>query len=267
MRMALGGRNRREAGTAAYSRGIMKRSGDTSLGGESGKFPSTIWHAIDTLKKDPADPGEIRAQIVQRYWKPVYACIRVGWNLPNEDAKDLTQEFFVFLLEGDALRMADPTRGRFRTYLKTVLRNFLAGEHRKNTRVKRGGGTRRISLDAAPEDLDVPRAEGGPEEVFDREWARTLVEECLADTQKSFSESGRENHWRILEAHDLASGDAPSYPVLAERFGVTENQVKHMLQETRKRLRDSLIQRIRDYATEEQEVWEELEYLMGLWRG
>lgn len=245
----------------------MRRSGDTSLGGDSGKFPSTIWHAIDTLKKDPADPEEIRAQIVRRYWKPVYACIRVGWNLPNEDAKDLTQEFFVFLLEGDALRLADPARGRFRTYLKTVLRNFLAGEHRKSSRVKRGGGTRRVSLDATPADLDVSYDGAGPEEVFDREWARALVEECLAETHKALADSGREAHWRILEAHDLAAGEVPTYPAIAERFGVSEHQVKHILQETRRRLREALIQRIRDYATEEQEVWEELEYLMGLWRG
>jgi len=241
---------------------------DTSLGGASPSFPSTVWHVLDDLKhRRSTDPEAAMSQIVTRYWKPVYACVRLGWNLPNEDAKDLTQEFFVHLMESSTLQNADPVRGRFRAYLKTCLKNFLAQEHRRDNRMKRGGGTRKISLNVPDEAYEVSAKPGtAPDEVFDREWARTLVEEVVSEIAASLKAAGREDHWKILEAHDLAA-NPPNYQELGARFGISDSQVKHILQETRKRVRNSVILRIRDYALDEEEVWQELDYLMGLWKG
>ena len=247
----------------------VNRPEDTSLGGRSPAFPSTLWPMLDRLKKGQESPEAAAEQLVARYWKPVYACIRLGWGRSNEDAKDLTQEFFLFLLEGDVLRQVDPSRGRFRTYLKAVLRNFLGMEHRKATRVKRGGGLKTVSIDveAADRDLSATRA-GDPEHVFDREWARALVSESLTEVAASLAAAGRGDHWRLLEAHDLSTAsEPPSYADLGARFNLTEHQVKAFLQETRRRIRDSVISKIKEYALDEKEVWEELEYLMGLWKG
>jgi RNA polymerase sigma-70 factor (ECF subfamily) len=244
------------------------RPEDTSIGGQGGRFPSTVWPAIERLKKGEGDPEKEIAQIVSRYWKPVYACVRIGWKRTNEDAKDLTQEFFLFLIEGGALKAADPARGRFRTYLKTVLRNFLTGEHRKGTAVKRGGTLKGVAIDVADAEtrFSAP-ASADPEAVFDLEWARALVSEALTEVGAGLIAGGREVHWKVFEAHDLAEGaDAPSYQDIAVRFALTEHQVKNILQETRRRIRDSVILKIREYALNEEELWEELQYLMGLWR-
>jgi RNA polymerase sigma-70 factor (ECF subfamily) len=247
---------------------FVNRPEDTSLGGRSPAFTSTIWPAIDRLKRGESDPEKEISLLVARYWKPVYACVRIGWKRSNEDAKDLTQEFFLFLIEGGALKAADPTRGRFRTYLKTVLRNFLTGEHRKGTAVKRGGGLKGIAIDTVDAEtrFSAPSS-ADPESVFDLEWARTLVSEALTEVGASLLASGREVHWKVFEAHDLAEGpEGPSYIGVANQFALTEHQVKNILQETRRRIRDSLILKIREYALNEEELWEELQYLMGLWR-
>ncbi len=243
----------------------MAQGRDTSIGGDSPRFPSTIWNAIEDLK---SEPDSARALLVERYWKPVYAFVRLGWNASNEDAKDLTQEFFVFLIEGRALEAADPRRGRFRSFLKTVLRNFLAGEHRRKSADKRGGGTRRISLDLRPGDLDVSAPPGAdPETVFDREWARALVGRCLGETRDALAAAGKAAAWTLLEAHDLATGTPPDYAQLAAAHGLSENQVKHLLQEAREALKSKLVERVREYAADEAEVGEELALLLGLWHG
>jgi RNA polymerase sigma-70 factor (ECF subfamily) len=247
---------------------LVNRPDDTSLGGRSPAFPSTLWPMLDRLKKGQESPEAAAEQLVARYWRPVYACVRLGWGRSNEDSKDLTQEFFLFLLEGDALRQADPSRGRFRTYLKTVLRNFLGMEHRKTTRLKRGGGLKAVPFDVDGVDRDLAATRSGdPEHVFDREWARALVSDSLTEVAAALAASGREAHWRLLEAHDLSAAESPAYAELAARFNLTEHQVKAILQETRRRIRDSVILKIKEYALDEKEVWEELEYLMGLWKG
>jgi RNA polymerase sigma-70 factor (ECF subfamily) len=242
--------------------------GDTSLGGRSPDFPSTAWSVIDRLKRGAEpDPQAAIASLLARYWKPVYVCIRVGWRKSNEDAKDLTQEFFLFLLEGEALKLADPQRGRFRSYLKTVLRNFLGMEHRKETRLKRGGAATIVPIGLPDDELPVAAPAADPESVFDREWARSLVAQTLAELETALRAAGRADHWEIFQAHDLAEGaEPPTYADLAARHACSESQIKTILQETRRRLRDGVILKIREYALDEQEVWQELEFLMGQWR-
>ena len=98
------------------------KSGDTTLGGGAKAFPETSLGFAGALKK----PDELSLETLsRRYWKPVYSFIRVGWAKSNEDAKDLAQEFFLWLLEGEALKRYDVARGGFRSFLKALLRRFV----------------------------------------------------------------------------------------------------------------------------------------------
>ena len=78
-------------------------------------------------------------ELCQAYWPPLYPFVRRrGFSV--HDAQDLTQGFFVHLLESNAHGQAEPTRGKFRTFLLAMLKNFLTNEWDKQRCIKRGGG-------------------------------------------------------------------------------------------------------------------------------
>src|SRR5437867_9766320 len=94
----------------------------TELGGVRRDFPSTCWSRFSAaLPEDLASRRAAVEELSRRYWKPIYAYIRAKWAKTNEDAKDLTQDFFVWMLEGDFISRADSSRGRFRAYVKVAL--------------------------------------------------------------------------------------------------------------------------------------------------
>src|SRR5437660_8446724 len=106
----------------------------------SSQFPATRW----TLVVAAGDPHrkEARSALVslcENYWYPLYAYLRRR-GCPPDQAQDLTQEFFIRVLEGRYLDRADPEKGRFRSFLLTSLKFFVADEHDRLREHKRGGG-------------------------------------------------------------------------------------------------------------------------------
>ena len=143
-------------------------SGDTTLGGGDKAFPETTLGFAGGLRNpQTADYTRSMETLCARYWKPVYSYLRIGWAKSNEDAKDVAQAFFAWLLEEEALRKYDPAKGGFRAYLKVLLRRFVGHVERDLQRLKRGGGARVFSLDGdAPLLPELQRGEVDPEKVF-----------------------------------------------------------------------------------------------------
>src|SRR5215471_8964449 len=106
----------------------------------SSQFPTTRW----TLVISAAGPHrkEERSALValcENYWYPLYTYLRRR-GYPADQAQDLTQEFFIRVLEGRYLDRADPEKGRFRAFLLTSLKFFVSGEQDRHRAQKRGGG-------------------------------------------------------------------------------------------------------------------------------
>jgi len=247
----------------------MGFAGDTSMGSGAPDFRSTVWDCLRLLQgPESAETKTAFDQVVRWYWKPVYRAIRLGWNKSNEDAKDLTQAFFLTMFTREALAKADPARGKFRTLLKTAIRNFVSNEQRNSQAVKRGGEFTTLSLDFDDDPPAVPAPGSSPEEILDREWARVLLTTAL-DGLKEEMKGEREVHHRMFEACDLRGPGipAPSHGELAAQFAMTEGEIKRSLHKTRDRLKEMVVREVRKYAQDETEVWEELESLMKLWSG
>ena len=204
------------------------------------------------------------AELAGRYWRPVYTFVRIAWNKSNEDAKDLTQAFFLWLAEQEPLRSYAPERGSFRTFLKVLLRRFLGHEDEALRALKRGGGAGflRLEGDAAPLEsvLADPRA-ADPEKLFDRAWTVSVMKVAVDRVRDRLARQGREAVFRVFEAVDLASGEKPSYADVAGRLGLKESQVRDHLftarQEVRGEIRSELAQMTRDDAGLEEE-WRDL---------
>ena len=90
--------------------------GDTTLGGFRKEFPQTSWQFLAQVQDSSVSVRQAgMEELCQRYWKPIYHFVRVGWAKSNEDAKDLTQAFLLWLVEGSALQRYTSAKASFRT--------------------------------------------------------------------------------------------------------------------------------------------------------
>ena len=136
---------------------------------------------LDAARRASPEGEKALAGLCQVYWYPLYAYIR-RQGAPQADAQDLTQQFFVHVLSTDLLAAADRQRGRFRAFLLTALKNFLANEHRRAAAVKRGGPQPPLSLDFQDGEERYtcePAHDVTPERLFQRR-ALTVLDHGLA---------------------------------------------------------------------------------------
>jgi len=98
------------------------------------EFPTTSWTLVvaagNPLHQDCRDA---LTRLCENYWYPVYAYVRRR-GYPEGEAHDLTQDFFVRILEGRYLDRADRNRGRFRSFLLNSCKYFLADQGGSRTR-------------------------------------------------------------------------------------------------------------------------------------
>ncbi len=215
------------------------------MGGDGRGFPPTP----GALKPAAGGPAWADAlEVLSRtYWKPVYLFIRTVWKCSNEDAKDLAQQFFVHLMNSQAVERYRPSRASFRAYIKTCLRNFLADEHRRRESLKSGGDRATVPLDA----VDPP-----VEQDFDRVWVQSVVEAAI-DAVKAEVAPDRPAHWAVFEAYDLSESTA-SYAELGAQHGMSEADVRNALAYVRGRLRDAVVRQVRESVSDPEQLAEEL---------
>lgn len=230
-------------------------------------FATTHWTTI-LAAGDTLSPGstEALARLCERYWYPLYAYVRRrGYN--STDAQDLTQAFFARLLERKMLKRIKPVGGRFRSFLLTSLKHFLADEWGKEKAEKRGGGARILSFDeqVAEERYRIEPAEHlDPEKLFERRWAITLLEAAMARLEEECRASGKAEWFAHFRGVLLADGDAPSYGEIARELSLSEGAVKVAVHRLRKSFRRALREEIAGTVAHPQEVDEEIQHLFAV---
>lgn len=236
---------------------------DTSLGGGNDRFPETAGDVLSIVGKPGPLPDQAGLDVLcQRYWRPVYAYVRIAWAKSNEDAKDLTQAFFVWLFEGEAIQRYDPSRGNFRAYLKTLLKRFVGHEERALGRLKRGGHLQVVSLDGKLPSL--PASAADPEKAFEQVWLEQALSEAVDRVRTRCAASGKELRFRIYEEFtESAKETRPSYRQLAERHGLKESDIENYLFATREEIRDELRAALRAAAADAEEFEDEWKRLFG----
>jgi RNA polymerase sigma-70 factor (ECF subfamily) len=206
-------------------------------------------------------------ELCKTYWRPVFAFIcRRGYSVP--DAQDLTQDFFLMVLEGDLLKRADPSRGRFRSLLLKVLQNFLANDTIKKRARKRGGDMKFVSWDEwmaeAPSHLAISakEAEAWPaEKIYDVRWAATVVEHALRRLGEECEARGRRRVFDVLSDYLAAERQDVSYQKLSKALAVPQASVKRLVHQLRVRYRDLLRAEVAQTVEKPQDVDAELRYL------
>ncbi|HEX4826221.1 MAG TPA: hypothetical protein VFV19_18115 [Candidatus Polarisedimenticolaceae bacterium] len=226
-----------------------------------GWFDTTRWSVV--LKAGSPDETESRdalALLCQAYWTPVFSYVKSRERDP-EAARDLTQGFFAALLERGGIAEARRERGRFRSFLLTSAKNFLADERDRELALKRGGGQAPISIDAVAWESMVAAAEPAthltPEAVFERQWAMALIDRARHDLEDEMTRTGGGERYRRLGPYLAADGDPP-YRQLSADLGMTEPALRVALHRLRHRfgvkLREQVAQTIDDPGKTEDEL-------------
>jgi RNA polymerase sigma-70 factor (ECF subfamily) len=231
---------------------------DTSIGGPTRDFLRTSWGLVSGFTSgNEQETRKALGRLAERFWKPVYLYIRMSWKRSNDDAKDLTQGFFAWLLEKEALARYDPSRGSFRTFLRTVLKNFLRHEKEAREALRRGGAVSRLPPEAALEALAAP-SEGDPERAFDRTWAGEILSRALAATRDSYEREGKGTPWRAYELYELAPGASPpTYAGIARELGVKESDVRNHIHAVRRDLKRRIFDELSETVTSPDQLGEE----------
>jgi RNA polymerase sigma-70 factor (ECF subfamily) len=212
-----------------------------------------------------ADPG--LSHFCQTYWRPIFTFVyRLGYSA--HDAQDLTQDFFVMIMEGNLLQSADPNLGRFRSLLLKSLTNFLKDAEAKQRRHKRGGQMQFVSLESwmaeARPQLFLPRAtmeSAPPEALFDAGWAAAIAEEALRRLRQECESKGRRRVYEVLHPYLTAERSEVCCESLSRALGVPEISVKSLLHHFRVRYRSLLREEIAKTVESEANVDDEIRYL------
>jgi len=213
---------------------------------------------------DTTRAQEALAHLCETYWQPLYAYVRRRGYSP-EDAQDLTQEFFARLLEHRWVGDADRGKGRFRTFLLTALSRFLANEWDRARSQKRGGGAVALSLNttAAEERYQLAGVQAfAPDQLYDRQWAMTLLDRALTRLGTEFERSGKATEFAVLSPFLTAERNAIPYAEVAAGLGLNETAARQAVHRLRKRFREVFGDEIAQTLAGPEEAEEEIRHLL-----
>ena len=244
---------------------------DFQPGGD--RFPPTRRSVIEAVRSIDAEERECALQaLCAAYWKPVYKYVRLRWNRPAEDAQDLTQGFFLEVLERELLEKFDPKKSRLRTYLRVCVDSFVSNDHKASRRLKRGGNVAHVALDfaAAEEELggaaldpaSIPSPES-LEEFFEKEWIRSLFGLAVEELHQLCVDRERERTFRLFEAYDLEGNEKISYEQLSKKYGIPVTDVTNALAWARREFRRIALERLRELSGSEEEFQREARTAFG----
>lgn len=225
------------------------------------RFPETSWGLVRLARAAAGSDNPAFAELYRRYQLPIHACLRRQGCDANR-AEDLTQAFFLELIEHDTVARADPERGRFRSFLQGSLRRFVAGELEHAQAWKRGAGVTHVSLDMPlVENQLADEAALPPDLLFDRVWAEALVGNALAILRGEYATPDQARWFRQLQPCLELATNVPRYADLAQRLDSNKAAVKTAIHRLRARFREVLRREVAATVASAADVDDEMRYL------
>jgi RNA polymerase sigma-70 factor (ECF subfamily) len=230
------------------------------------RFATTQWKVvIEARDGTESQARQALESLCRAYWFPLYAYVRSRGHA-DDQARDLTQAFFADLLARSFLDSIDRSKGRFRSFLLASLEHFLSHERDKANALKKGGGVRPISLDAADAETRLrfePADSETPEKVFERRWGLTVMERTMDRLRAEYGDQPA----RFEQLKPCLTGDNPDrYRELAQTLGMTETAVKAAVHRLRLHYGRLLREEIAETVASENEVDQELRHLLTIVR-
>jgi RNA polymerase sigma-70 factor (ECF subfamily) len=227
-------------------------------------FPQTQWSVVLAAKQQhSSDSAAALEALCRAYWYPLYAYVRRCGQSPH-DAQDLTQEFFCRLLEKRWLDAAEREKGKLRAFLIVALKHFMAKEWRRASAQRRGGGQPPLPLDTTLAEsryaADTTTALAA-DEVFDRQWALTLLDLTVDRLRAEFAGAGKPEEFETLKSRLVAERGAIDYAQVAGQLRISEGAARVAVHRLRKRFRELYREEIAQTLADGADVEGELRHL------
>jgi RNA polymerase sigma-70 factor (ECF subfamily) len=225
-------------------------------------FVTTRWSLVLNAQGD-ATPLAQKAlsEFLELYRYPVYAFIK-SQRYPEDEAQDLTQGFFMQLLERNDLAAVEQGRGRFRNWLLVSVKHYLSNQRDHERAQKRGGGLVRVELEDA-EAFSKEMAGLTPEQAFDLHWVESLLKNALLALEKEYPRTGKELPFSELKK--TLTGEAEeSLKALGAKLGIEANTMRLRIFRLRRRYWELLRQEVRHTVRSCDEVSDELKFLKSI---
>jgi len=222
-------------------------------------FPNTQWTELAHATLSGEESGRAAMDAMCRsYWEPVRQYVlQRGWQ--PQEAPDLTQAFFLYLMEKGVLRQAEREKGRFRSFLQGVLNNFLLNERQRRLTKKRGAGMEQEEL---TEDSATSEDQAGHE--FDRQWAKTIVEAALQRVAAECTAKRGEGFYEVIAVFIGGQGELTPQDEAAAKAGMNVGRFRTEIFAWRQKFREHLRAEVRRTVSAPHEVDDEVRYLWQL---
>ncbi len=245
----------------------MTTRANQTANAEAGGFQTTHWSLVLRAgNRADREAEDALAALCGRYWYPLYAYVRRR-TADLHEAQDLTQEFFARLLEKNTLAAASPERGRFRSFLLTAVKNFLANRRDRDNAGKRGGGTRKLSLDwdSGESRLKMePAHDLTPERLFERQWVLTLLDLVMRRLQQECEAAGKAEHFERFKEVLTGGKERLPYAEVAADLGMSEEAARQAASRLRKRYRELLREEVSQTVAEPRDIDDEIRNLFAV---
>jgi DNA-directed RNA polymerase specialized sigma24 family protein len=233
--------------------------------GNSGLFPATMWSMIQAAKQEENVLTGLE-RLARAYWRPLYVFARQRGS-SHEAASDEVQGFFEHLLSSDMLKNVQRGEVRFRSFLLRCFTNWLHSQHHRKHAAKRGGGAVLLPLNEMDSQTDEPALIEGqsPDKAFDHGWARAMVDHAMKRLEGELAQRDRSEFLLELRQRTFTSGGAgPDWEEMASRHGMSHGAVRKAAADLRRRFGILLRTEVRTIVSNDEEVDDELRYLVSL---
>lgn len=242
----------------------------TALSEQKGSiaFTTTHWSLVLEAQGQSAAAQAALEKLCRTYWRPVYGFIR-RQNIRSQEAEDLTQGFFLLLLERRDFDAVRKEKGRLRSYLLTSVKHFLASEQRRAMTLKRGKGQQLIPLEElrANERGEMEPADPlSADRLYERRWALTLMEQVLRRLKDEYSAAGNVALFDSLKQLLPDEAEAQSRAEIASQLGMTDNALRQAYHRFRHRYQLLLREEISHTVAVASDVEDELRHLITVLR-
>jgi DNA-directed RNA polymerase specialized sigma24 family protein len=234
------------------------------------RFQTTSWSLVLAAAGQPTEASRTAlARLCGIYWHPIYAFIRRNGH-SRDQARDLTQSFFALLIEKHYLTNADQRQGRFRSFLLTAVKGFLANEWDRSHALKRGGFQIPVSIDQV--DAEVRRApeaveQRTPESLYEYGWAISLLEQAMKRLRADFARMGKSDYFEKIAPLLSGATEEASYKARDVELGISAGALRQSVHRARRKYRDLLRAEVAETVSTPEEVDKELQFLLSTLSG
>jgi RNA polymerase sigma-70 factor (ECF subfamily) len=239
------------------------RAGESNFAINPAVFPTTRWSRVRAAGESVAEGRDAFAELCRDYWPPLFAYLRHR-GFSESDAEDLTQGFFLHLLEHHTTRRAEAGRGKFRSFLLGALKNYLANEGERARRQRRGGDREILSLDDPRYTFAEPSCESDANRVYEQSWAQEVMHRALMRLREKFAGENRAELFNVLAGFLDVAGNGPALDEAAAALHLSAGALRTAVSRLRKQFGEQLRLEIARTVSAPHEIEEEFQCLRAV---